>query len=249
MTYTPFEVRVLPLFFYYIALSILGIVMTIRMYYKWRDRKVNPPLYLSIVFLFLTAALIMLTIGLAEAVIAGYYMEVYRFSLPFSYGMVIIADIFLFKFVIELLDKGKKVFIPLIILGLIIFIMLFLPWNWWGVPPEDYAGHLNIRLYSTLSLVLYSYVVYILIARTSLKAAKATQDATAKLGLKLLFYAMISMILFFLMFIGDTLMILFGHPGYSEFVYIAWIFAILFYIFAYISLVMPKWILKRIGKK
>ncbi|MBY9018126.1 MAG: hypothetical protein KGD66_04765, partial [Candidatus Lokiarchaeota archaeon] len=139
MTYTPFEVRVLPLFFYYIALSILGIVMTIRMYYKWRDRKVNPPLYLSIVFLFLTAALIMLTIGLAEAVIAGYYMEVYRFSLPFSYGMVIIADIFLFKFVIELLDKGKKVFIPLIILGLIIFIMLFLPWNWWGVPPEDYA--------------------------------------------------------------------------------------------------------------
>jgi len=248
MTYTPFEVRVLPLFFYYIALSILGIVMTIRMYYKWRDRKVNPPLYLSIVFLFLTAALIMLTIGLAEAVIAGYYMEVYRFSLPFSYGMVIIADIFLFKFVIELLDKGKKVFIPLIILGLIIFIMLFLPWNWWGVPPEDYAGHLNIRLYSTLSLVLYSYVVYILIARTSLKAAKATQDATAKLGLKLLFYAMISMILFFLMFIGDTLMILFGHPGYSEFVYIAWIFAILFYIFSYISLVMPKWVLKRIGK-
>jgi len=248
MTYTPFEVRVLPLFFYYIALSILGIVMTIRMYYKWRDRKVNPPLYLSIVFLFLTAALIMLTIGLAEAVIAGYYMEVYRFSLPFSYGMVIIADIFLFKFVIELLDKGKKVFIPLIILGLIIFIMLFLPWNWWGVPPEDYAGHLNIRLYSTLSLVLYSYVVYILIARTSLKAAKATQDATAKLGLKLLFYAMICMILFFLMFIGDTLMILFGHPGYSEFVYIAWIFAILFYIFSYISLVMPKWVLKRIGK-
>ena len=248
MTYTPFEVRVLPLFFYYIALSILGIVMTIRMYYKWRDRKVNPPLYLSIVFLFLTAALIMLTIGLAEAVIAGYYMEVYRFSLPFSYGMVIIADIFLFKFVIELLDKGKKVFIPLIILGLIIFIMLFLPWNWWGIPPEDYAGELNIRLYSTISLVLYSYVVYILIARTSLKAAKATQDATAKLGLKLLFYAMISMILFFLMFIGDTLMILFGHPGYSEFVYIAWIFAILFYIFSYISLVMPKWVLKRIGK-
>ena len=247
MTYTPFEVRVLPLFFYYIALSILGIVMTIRMYYKWRDRKVNPPLYLSIVFLFLTAALIMLTIGLAEAVIAGYYMEVYRFSLPFSYGMVIIADIFLFKFVIELLDKGKKVFIPLIILGLIIFIMLFLPWNWWGIPPEDYAGELNIRLYSTISLVLYSYVVYILIARTSLKAAKATQDATTKLGLKLLFYAMISMILFFLMFIGDTLMIsIFDHPGYSEFVYIAWIFAILFFIFSYISLVMPKWVLKRI---
>lgn len=249
MAYTPFELRVLPLFFYYIALSILGIIMTLKMYYKWRERKVNPPLYLSIVFLFLTAALIMLTIGLAEAVITGYYMEVYRFSLPFSYGMVIIADIFLFKFVIELVDKGKKGFIPITVLGIGIFIILFLPWNWWGIPPEDYAGKLNLRLYTTLSLVLYSYVVYILIARTSLKAAKVTQDATTKFGLKLLFYAMISMILFFLMFIGDTLMIsLFDHPGYSVFVYIAWIFAILFLIFSYISLVMPKWVLKRIEK-
>jgi hypothetical protein len=247
MSYTPFDVRVVPIFIYYIALSIFGIFLTLKMYNKWRERKVNPPLYLSIVFLFLTSALVMLTIGLAEAVITGYYMEIYRFSLPFAYGMVIVADIFLFKFIIELVNKGKKAFIPLIIVGLCIFVMLFLPWNWWGFPPEDYAGLLNIRLYSTLSLVLYSYIVYILIARISLKSAKITKDATIKLGLKLLFYAMISMILFFLMFIADTLMIiLFHHPGYSEFVYIAWIFAVLFYIFCYISLVMPKWVLRRI---
>lgn len=249
MSYTPFEARVLPLFFYYIALSILGIVMTIKMYNKWRERKVNPPLYLSIVFLFLTVALIMLTIGLAEAVITGFYMEIYRFSLPFAYGMVIFCDILLLKFVIELLGKGKKAFIPLTILGLVIFAILFLPWNWWGTPSADYAGLLNIRLYTTLALVLYSYFVYILIGITSLKSAKVTQDAIAKLGLKFLFYAMISMLLFFLMFIGDTLMIaVFHHPGYSAFVYIAWIFAILFYVFSYISLVMPKWVLKRIEK-
>ncbi|MBY9003714.1 MAG: hypothetical protein KGD73_07055 [Candidatus Lokiarchaeota archaeon] len=249
MSYTPFEVRVLPLFFYYIVLSIIGILMTLKMYYKWRERKVNPPLYLSIVFLSLTVALIMLTLGLAEAVITGFFMEIYRFSLPFAYGMVILADILLLKFVIELIDKGKKSFIPLTIVGLVICVILFLPWNWWGTPSEDYAGHLNIRLYSTLTLVLYSYFIYILIARTSLKAAKATQDATAKIGLKFLFYSMISLILFFLMFIGDTLMIaLFQHPGYSEFIYIAWFFAILFFLFSYISLVMPKWVLKRIGK-
>jgi hypothetical protein len=150
MSYTPFDVRVVPIFIYYIALSIFGIFLTLKMYNKWRERKVNPPLYLSIVFLFLTSALVMLTIGLAEAVITGYYMEIYRFSLPFAYGMVIVADIFLFKFIIELVNKGKKAFIPLIIVGLCIFVMLFLPWNWWGFPPEDYAGLLNIRLYSTL---------------------------------------------------------------------------------------------------
>ena len=57
-------------------------------------------------------------------------------------------------------------FIPIIIAGVVVVILLFLPWNWWGIPPEDYVGLLNIRLYSTLSLVLYSYVIYILIAIT-----------------------------------------------------------------------------------
>ena len=153
------------------------------------------------------------------------------------------------KFFIELTGKAKKFFIPIIILGTIIFVMLFLPWNWWGTPREDYEGLLNIRLLSTACLVLYSYFVYILIGRTSLKVARSTEDPKARLGFMFLFYATISMMLFFLMFIGDTMMIsLFSHPGYSEFVYVAWIFAILFYIFCYISLIMPKWILKRIEK-
>jgi len=41
---------------------------------------------------------------------------------------------------------------------------------------------------------------------------------------------------------------LFDHPGYSEFVYVAWIFAIIFYILSYLSLVMPKWLVKRIER-
>ncbi|GAG60677.1 unnamed protein product, partial [marine sediment metagenome] len=85
--------------------------------------------------------------------------------------------------------------------------MLFLPWNWWGVPPEDYEGLINIRIYSTLSLILYSYAIYVLIAITCRRAMKKTDDKITSTGLNLLFYSMISMILFFLMFIGDTLMI------------------------------------------
>jgi len=220
------------------------------MFLKWRQRKVPAPLYLSIVFSFFAAAIIMLTIGLAEAVITGFYKEVYRFSLPFAYAMVIFGDIFLFKFVSHITDRRQKALIPIIIIGILVIIMLFLPWNWWGVPPEDYVGLLNIRLYSTLSLVLYSYVIYILIAITSRKVMKEAEDKVAHTGLQLLFYAMICMILFFLMFIGDTLLItLFDHPGYSEFVYIAWIFALIFYILTYLSLVMPKWLKNRIEKK
>ena len=249
MSYTPFSTNILPIFFYYLGLIVFSIVMTILMIKKWRDRKVNPPLYLSIVFILLTVALIILTIGLGEAVFSGFFKEIYRISLPLAYCMIIVADIFLFVFAKVITSKGKKALVPLVIFGGVIIVVLFLPWNWWGVPPEDYAGLLNIRLYTTLSVILYSYVVYIFIARFCRKAMKQTEDAKVKAGLTFLFLAMISMIGFFLMFVFDTLLItLTDHPGYSEFIYIAWIFAILFYIFTYISLVMPKWVLKRIEK-
>ena len=249
MTYTPFSTNILPIFFYYIGLIIFSIVMTILMIKKWRERKVNPPLYLSIVFILLTVALISLTIGLGEAVFSGFFKEIYRISIPISYSTIIIADIFLFVFAKVITGKGKKALVPLIIFAAVIIVVLFLPWNWWGTPPEDYVGQLNIRLYTTLSVILYSYIVYIFIAGFCRKATKQTVDAKVKAGLTLLFLSMISMIAFFLMLIFDTLLITFAdHPGYSEFVYIAWIFAILFFIFTYLSLVMPKWLVERIEK-
>ena len=249
MTYTPFNNNILPIFFYYIGLIVFSIVMTILMIKKWRERRVNPPLYLSIVFILLTVALITLTIGLGEAVTTGFFKEIYRISLPVAYCTIIIADIFLFVFAQVITSKGKKAIVPLTIFGMVIAIVLFLPWNWWGVPPEDYVGQLNIRLYSTLFVILYSYLVYIFIAVFCINARKQAQDAKAKAGLTLLFLSMISMIAFFLMFVFDTLLITFvDHPGYSEFVYIAWIFAILFFIFTYLSLIMPKWLVDRIEK-
>ena len=96
MTYTPFDIRVFPIFVYYIFLSIFGIFMSIKMYKKWKERNVPPPLYLAIVFSFFASALTMLGIGLAEAVITGEYREIYRFTLPFAYRMVVLADNLLF---------------------------------------------------------------------------------------------------------------------------------------------------------
>ncbi len=249
MTYTPFSNNILPIFFYYLGLIVFSIVMTILMIKKWRERKVNPPLYLSIVFVLFTIALITLTVGLGEAVFSGFFKEIYRISLPLAYTLMIIADIFLFVFAEVITGKGKKAIVPLIIIAVIIMFVLFLPWNWWGVPPEDFVGQLNIRLYTTLSVILFSYTIYIFIAGFCRKARKRTEDVKAKAGLTLLFLSMISMIAFFLMFVFDTLLITFAdHPGYSEFVYIAWIFAALFFVFSYLSLIMPKWLVDRIEK-
>ena len=250
MTYTAFDYSVFPLFILYLVLSVFGTYVTIKMYMKWRERKVKSPLYLTLVFTCLTLAMIVAGIGLAEAIITGYYKDVYRFSLPFAFSMIILADIFFYIFLDELTNRGRKAFIPFIIIGAVIIVLLFLPWNWWGVPSQDYAGELNIRLYSTSAVVVYSYVIYITLARVCYKARQKADEKVTRFGLLLLFYAMISFMLFFVMFIADTLMIvLYKHPGYSIYVYIAWIFAVIFVVLTYFSLEMPNWLVKRIKKE
>ena len=250
MTYTPFELRVLPILIYYIILSIFGVLVSIKMYFKWKERKVPPPLYLTLVLSFLSLALIVLSIGLAEAAITGFFKEVYRFSLPFGYTMVILADIFLFRFSSYLTNKGEKLFPIVISISIVLIIILFLPWNWWGVPAEYFVGEVNIRLFSTLGLVVYSYLIYGYIAFISRKAKAKVDNKVTYIGLTLLFYSIISLMLLFLMLIADTLMItFFNHPGYSEFTYIAWIFGIIFIILSYLSLIMPDWLVNWINKR
>jgi hypothetical protein len=220
------------------------------MYKKWRERNVPPPLYLTLVFSFLTAALVVLSIGLAEAVITGFYKEIYRISLPLAYSMVVCADIFLFIFASYMTNRGRKAFPVITIIGIILTIILFLPWNWWGVPQVDYAGDLSIRLYTTGGLVIFSFIIYIYIALICQKTKRKAEDKIVQIGLKLLFYSMINLILLFLMLIMDTLMItFFDHPGYSEFTYIAWIFGLIFIILSYLSLIMPNWLVDRIQQK
>ena len=250
MSYSTFDFRVFPIFFYYFCVFIFGSIVTIKMYKKWRERNVPPTLYLTLVLSFLTSALIVLTIGLAEAVILGEYREIYRISLPLAYSMVIFADIFLFIFATYITNKSKKAFPAIIAIGIVIIILLFLPWNWWGMPSADYEGELNIRLYSTVTLVIYSLSIYSYIALICRKVKRGVQDRVMYTGLTLLFFSMISLILLFIMLIADTLWItLFNHPGYTDFIYIAWVFGLLFTILSYMSLVMPDWLIRRIKKK
>ncbi|KKK46407.1 hypothetical protein LCGC14_1386200 [marine sediment metagenome] len=249
MSYTPFLPRVLPIFIYYICLSLFGVFVTIKMFLKWRERKVRPPLYLALVFLFLALTLFTLLVGLAEAIIVGEFREIYRLSLPIGYFMVILADIFLFIFASHMTDKGKKAIALVIVIGLSIAVIVFLPWNWWGVPQVDYEGLLNIRLYTTLGIMLYSNLIYLYIAYISNKVKKNVEDKVMYTGLKLLFYSMIGLILLFVMLTGDTILITFGHEGYSEFIYLAWGFGLIFIVLSYLSLIMPNWLIKRIKKK
>ena len=133
MAYQPFDVSVYPIFVYYIILSIFGIIITVKMFMKWQERKVPAPLQLAMVFTCLTFAIIVLAIGLAEAAITGYYKEIYGISLPLAFSFVVIADIFLFLFASGITEKGKNLLIPIVIIGIILIFALFLPSNFSNV--------------------------------------------------------------------------------------------------------------------
>ncbi len=250
MTYSSFDNRVLPIFGFYFVLIIFGIFVTFKLIKKYKERKQDAALHLTIVYAIFTTAIIVLAIGLAEAAITGYYKEIYRFSLPLAYSLVVLADIFLFYFASNITERWKKAFLPLVLCGLGLIIILFLPWNWWGYPRAEYRDKLNIRLYTNIAFISYSYLIYISIAIICQKTRIRAEDKITRVGLTLLLYSMIAMILFFVMILLDNIMIVvYNHPGYSEFQFAAWIFALIFVILTYFSLVMPEWLIKRIKEE
>ncbi len=249
MSYQQFVERMLPLYIIYLALIIVCAVSAIYMYFKWKDRRVPPPIYLTIAYILLTAIFTVLFLGLSEALITGYCKEIYKFSLPFAYSTVLYFNLCFLKFANYIMKKGEKLFYPFLAFSIVITIALYLPWNWWGVPTPE-IGTPDIRLYTTMSAVIISYIVYFYIAIMCVKLKKQTTDKVATYGLTLLFYTMITYILFFFFMIMDTIMVvLFDHPGYSEFTYIAWAFLGVGVVTSYLSLVMPGWLIKWISKK
>ncbi len=247
MAYQAFDSSVLPLIIFYLGLIVFSVVLTVKMNRKWRERKTKPAGLMTLLFAIFTAALVMLTIGLVDSAFSGFYREIYRFSLPVSYSLIVIADIILFIFAREITNHGGKGLKPVAILGAVLCVVLFLPWNWWGHLNTDYAGQINIRLGTMFGLIAFSYTIYIMIAWVCWQVMPEAKTPVARAGLRLLFGAMILMIVFFLMFVFDTVLIVaFESGGYSIFVYFAWICAIAFYICMYLSVAMPSWFVKRI---
>ncbi|GAG77675.1 unnamed protein product, partial [marine sediment metagenome] len=137
MSYVPHEPRITSFFIYYIFISAFGLLITLKMFLNYNKKRNPAALYMSLTFAMLTLAVIVLAIGILEGIITGYSKEVYRFSLPFAYSMVVIADIFLYKYVNCLTDRGKKAYFPVFLIGVVLIIVLFLPWNFWGTPTAE----------------------------------------------------------------------------------------------------------------
>ena len=85
-------------------------------------------------------------------------------------------------------------------------------------------------------ILAFSSAIYIWIGRACWRAMADAGTPVARVGLLLLVWSMIWLACFLAMFVCDAILILFfRNPGYSGFVYAAWGFAVLFYLFMYLS--------------
>ena len=137
--YEAFDPGVFPILFYYFGLAVFSSIITANMYKKWKERKRTPSMMMTAIFAIFTLALIVLAVGLIDAAATGIYGDVYRFSIPFSYSMYIVAGMFLCKFANAITEEGKHVLKAIIPIGVAICILAFLPWNYWGAPKVDYS--------------------------------------------------------------------------------------------------------------
>jgi hypothetical protein len=244
-TYEAIESTAIPLLPVYFIIAFFSSIITGLMFKKWQERKGKPALLLFITFLIYTIAIIVLTIGFSEAVITGEKRELYKFSLAFGYFMVMIANCSLIVFAMDIFSIPKKNGSIYLILCVIVAILVVLPQNYYGVPDVE-AGSDNIRIYSTIAMMIVSILTYSRIYQKAITVSTSVQDNTAKVGFRYIGYSQFGMIAFFLFQLIDTLIFtIFDTPGYSIFVYFAWFSAGIFMFLAYGGLIMPEWLKKR----
>jgi len=236
-----------PILFIYIFFSIFLIYFTILLYKKWKSKRKKPAQLLFITFLSFTITILGLLVGFIEMFLTGLKLKIYRFSLGFGYFFNCIGNIFLMEFISELFSIPKKFIRKYQVLMIFIAIIVILPWNYYGWP--QYAIDLqpipSIRVYSQLSLFIVSLLVYGRISIVAYHASKLVQDKYLKISFKFISYSHISEIIFYVCMSLDSISFtFFDLPGYSIFVFIAWIFGFFFFIFCYIGYIMPQWLIK-----
>ena len=238
-----------------IIVTILGIIILIR----WADRRTRPTLYLSLALFSIAAAVFIAFSGLMSWFFTwiGNGMgsvlspDFYSLSLPLGYSFVVAYDVFLFLFTIHIFsDKNEKKVLPIAIVGVILIGLLFLPNNYWGT--NQGAGDLpSIRTVTLALFLVYNMILYVILTYYAFSEAKQADNKVTKRAFQAIAGGQILNIVVFIMFLGDAIIILLdpASPGYSFFIYLAWLSALLATFLFYLGYILPDWFKKLIEKE
>ncbi|HUX99114.1 MAG TPA: hypothetical protein VMV49_06135 [Candidatus Deferrimicrobium sp.] len=253
-----FNVHFTALMFELIAF-LLVFLIAITIFRKWRERRTIATLYLSIALFSIAFAAFVAFTGLASWffswIVDGYGATLspayYTISLPLGYSLVILYDVFIVLFAIQIfLDKNNKKIIPFVIAGIVLCILLFLPTNYWGVDPEP-ADPASTRIIILGLYLLYNAIICILLAFFAFKEAGRTEQKLHQKGFQSIAFGFITNLLIFVLFLIDSILILFnpGSPGYSIFVSLAWVCAFITAFMFYLGYILPTWFRNRIEER
>jgi hypothetical protein len=235
-----------PIFPTYIGMSIFCIIMTTMLFRRWRERRTRPPKLLFFTFASYAACIVMLTLGFAQVIITGYKMELYQFSLAFGFAGIMASNSFLILFATDLYSLNVKRSWACIAIDLAISVLLALPANNYGIATKDIQGF-KLRPISFSAMVLFSVILYILIGFLSFRTARKITERQGRTGFMFIGLSQICLI-FFLSFMGMDLLVIAFSPatGYTLFNFLGWAMGALFFLFAYLGLIMPGWLKRRL---
>ncbi len=244
--YDPIDPNIIPLIPFYVILVTVSMFLGFRLIIKGNRKKKKSPKLLGISFISYSSGVLCALIGLIEVVIYQEFRELYRLSLPIGYTIAMIGNIFLILFVQEIFKIQKRIKIFFMLLFISTIVILNLNENWYGVPREVYEGKFSLRMYSSLLMMISSMSLYFYIINSIIRS-KSYRNFTS-IGFLVIIWSFVCFILFWVCMAIDAIIIFIKGGGYSIFVFIAWIFGLLFWIFSYLGLIMPKWFRKIVWK-
>ena len=247
--YEQIEASAYPMFYVYVILVSVCFLMTALLYQKWVERKREANRLLMFTFLSYSLSFLILLLGYLQMYFTGEKQEFYQLSLALSFGGLCISNIILSYFVAEIFGILRKDLKKNNILGIIITILVLLPWNGYGLPANQIEFPL-FRPITNVCLIIWAMILYTRISNAAFRIAKKTENPIAQSGFRLIGWAHIMLDLFLFFMAADTIYFtVFELPGYIFLIYIAYIFCAFFFLTCYLGFIMPEWLKSRIMKK
>ena len=238
----------LVIFIIYTILTIFTWILMIFLGIHWYQYRKQPIRYLTLAFFFYAGGISILAVGMYEVLTTGLKMEMYIFSVPFGLISTMIGHIFIILFTASffgLAPKDKKTRVYIII-AILISLSLLHPNNNYGLSLGVNLRVPDIRMYTSLTMVLFSLLTFTRNAVVILRAWKQVEDTYSKIGFQSLVWAQIFMILFYLFYTFDSIAVVYFEWGeFTPFFYIAMGSISLCVLSFYLGILLPQWILNK----
>jgi hypothetical protein len=221
-----------------IVVAAILALLTINLYLRFRERGLPATKYITLVSLFLSLAACQQVIGanLFEPILG-----IASVGWGLAFGISAIANIFLYVFMLEIFSKGIsaggarfKIFV--VVEAAVAFLLPIV------APLSSVMSIFEALLLMVLVIhLLFSFALYITLARVTTASIRKTTDATARRGFSLIRLAAFAIITAYSFFVLDRVWQIFLEPeGYTIWVILGWAMSGIAGILLYSGFVLPS---------